>query len=67
MVLDILVSHLERVCGLNQQAEAAEEQRPKTVEDTNLEEIVQLLRLLQEAMRISADAELAQAKFQFAN
>ena len=38
----------------------------KPLEDTNLEEIVQLLRLLQEAMRISLDAETAHAKYQFA-
>lgn len=38
----------------------------KPLEDTNFAEIVQLLRLLQEAVRISADAELAQAKFQYA-
>jgi len=75
MLLEILVTHLERVCGLDQvQAKTSSsdsqiKDKPadlhndriknkflaKPIEDTNLDEIAQLLKLLQEVMRISSD------------
>jgi len=36
----------------------------KPIEDTNLDEIVQLLKLLQEVMRLSSDAQRAFAQHQ---
>lgn len=87
MMLEILVSHLEKVCGLDQpqtkakdlDAQATEklnipsndESRSKLssslarpIEDTNLDEIVQLLKLLQEVMRLSSDSQRAFAQHQ---
>lgn len=75
MMLEIIVSHLEKVCGLEQHqvlapepSQAAEEGSPepveekpevrplaKPVEETNLDEIVHLLKLLQETIRMSSD------------
>ena len=74
MMLEILVTHLEKVCGLDRAraAEGREEEPPrarshlaKPIEETNLDEIVQLLRLLQEVMvimRVAADAQRAHAR-----
>lgn len=63
MMLEILVTHLERVCGLDQvQAKTSSSDSQikddriknkslaKPIEDTNLDEIAQLLKLLQEVM-----------------
>lgn len=76
MMLEILVTHLERVCGLDafmpdqQPADLPAPQSrcalAKAIEDTNLEEIVQLLKLLQEVMRISSAANRALAEHQMA-
>lgn len=74
MMLEILVSHLERVCGLQAilsdnatiDIEGIRERGglAKALEDTNLEEIVQLLKLLQEVMRISSAANRAMVQHQ---
>ena len=63
MMLEILVSHLEKVCGLEQKEPEKDPEKDqhraknlaKAIEETNLDEIVQLLKLLQETMRISSD------------
>ena len=63
MMLEILVSHLEKVCGLEQKEPEKDSEKDqhraknlaKAIEETNLDEIVQLLKLLQETMRISSD------------
>lgn len=85
MMLEILVSHLEKVCGLDSTPAAPaskETDSPsptekkqdldidkvkgktlaKAVEDTNLDEIVQLLKLLQETMRMSSDTQRVMAQ-----
>ena len=62
-MLEILVSHLEKVCGLEQKELDKDSEKDqyhaknlaKAIEETNLDEIVQLLKLLQETMRISSD------------
>jgi hypothetical protein len=85
MMLEILVSHLEKACGLDrapaqpgaagpqdEEGEEAERARApggplaRPIEDTNLEEITQLLKLLQEVMRLSSDAQRAHARHQLA-
>lgn len=59
MMLEILVSHLERVCGLPDAEMKPGTSLAKSLEDTNLDEIVLLLKLLQEIMRISSDTQRA--------
>jgi len=59
MMLEILVSHLEKVCGLPDGEIKPGSNLAKSIEDTNLDEIVLLLKLLQEIMRISSDTQRA--------
>mmetsp|Transcript_28541 Transcript_28541/g.43153 ORF Transcript_28541/g.43153 Transcript_28541/m.43153 type:complete len:136 (+) Transcript_28541:7136-7543(+) len=61
MMLEILVSHLERVCGVADSTKSSPELPglAKPIEDTNIEEIIQLLKLLQDIMRISQDTQRA--------
>lgn len=60
IMLEILLKHLERVCGIKTVKTSEQSEETQTVvtirpEQSNCEEIVQLLRLLQEIMRISLD------------
>jgi hypothetical protein len=77
MMLEIIVTHLEKVCGLEQNQglapEAGQVERSnepidektgslaKPLEETNLDEIVHLLKLLQETIRMSSDTQKAMA------
>ncbi len=81
MLLEILVSHLEKVCGFDKEEKRATidnlaekfqedvetDQNKKSklknlIDCKNLDEIVQLLKLLQEIMRISSDTQIAIAQ-----
>ena len=57
-MVEILLKHLERVCGIKHNKD--DEEGPVTLgkaAETNVEAIVQLLRLLQESMRICSETQ----------
>jgi hypothetical protein len=80
MLLEILVAHLEKACGLNQPPVKQEDKKSsspssterngglsKPLEDINTDEIFQLLKLLQEVMRMSSDTQKALVQHQMAS
>lgn len=59
IMTEILLKHLEKVCGLKYVKEKDEVVLEKTPDQLKHDEIVQMLRLLQEIMRISLETQTA--------